>query len=58
MSVARPEVSAYAQGIRAGIAEERERCIAIIRCMGTGHADNTQSLIQEIERGAPPEDYL
>jgi hypothetical protein len=39
------------------IGSERERCTAIIRYMGTGHADKTEALIREIERGLPLEEY-
>jgi len=32
--------------------EERERCAAIVREHGTGHADRTEFLAKEIERGS------
>jgi hypothetical protein len=42
----------------AAVHAERERCVAIIRYMATGHADQTHSLIREIERDLPLEEYL
>jgi hypothetical protein len=52
MSVARPDGQAYALGVEAGRTEERERCAAIIREHTTGHADRTEFLAKEIERGS------